>query len=398
MTALNSVLLGGQESVEARRQRRIEAFHPSYRRFVRDLMSCAAEIADLAETFPALLFALSTGYGCAARRGRSFDLVCRGAPLRHAAEALGLPWWLRKLPPQAFTEPLPTFPAGEDYSLRISSFIPRAPEATAHWLRRVAQAQAGAGSEYALWIARQAELVSWPEDLFDLMAAWAWYSQRPGLVGYRLLRRPWDADMSFKRAREELGAWRQRLRLSEYLGTGIETPWLADGTVAGFKFVALRTIEDFISESAALDNCLDQYADQLNAGQSAIFSIRKGERRVACVEIGLHGEEVTMPTIVQLRAARNRRAPPEVWQATFAWLGGQRLEPLSPERHAPKPTKRVQARRRLWEPYLAYLEGTGGAQRFQRTVLERLRARTRRRLRRARPDCRGGSRQEGKEE
>jgi hypothetical protein len=398
MTALNSVLLGGQEGAEARRQRDIEAFHPSYRRFVRDLSICAAEIADLAESFPALLFALSTGYGCAAQRDRSFDLVCRGAPLRQAAEALGLPWWLRKLPPQAFTEPLPSFPAGEDYGLRIASFIPRAPEATAPWLKRVAQAQEGAGSEYALWIARQTELASWPEDLFALMAAWAWYSQRPGLFGHRLLRRPWGADISFKRAREEVVAWRQRLRLSEYLGTGIETPWLSDGVVAGFKFVALRTIDDFISESAALDNCLDQYADQLNAGQSAIFSIRKGERRVACVEIGLHGEDVTMPTIVQLRGARNRRAPPEIWQATFAWLGGQRLEPLLPERHAPKPTKRVMARRLLWEPYLAHLQGNGGAQGFQRMVLERLRAHTRRRCRRARPIAGTVPRQDGKEE
>ena len=36
MTALNSVLLGGHESAEARRQRRLDTFHPSYRRFVRD--------------------------------------------------------------------------------------------------------------------------------------------------------------------------------------------------------------------------------------------------------------------------------------------------------------------------------------------------------------------------
>ncbi len=402
MTALNSVLLGGHESAEARRQRRLDSFHPSYRRFVRDLSNCASEIEDLAESFPALLFALSTGYGSSARRDRSFALICRGASLRQAADALGLPWWLRKLPPQAFVEPLPSLPTGEDYGLRISSLIPRAPEAAAHWLKRVSHAQLAAGSEYALWLARQPELASWSDDLFELLAAWAWYSQRPGLLGHRLLRRPWGAEMSFKRAREEVGAWRQRLRLSEYLGTGIERPWLADGVVSGFSFVALRTIEDFIDESAALDNCLDQYADQLSAGQSAIFSIRKGPRRVACVEIGLHGEEATMPTIVQLRGARNRRAAPEVWQATFAWLGGQRLEPLSPERHAPKPMKRVAARRLLWEPYLGHLEDNGGAQRFRRTVLERLCADSRRRARRlpsaaGRPAHDLGTRLEGKE-
>jgi hypothetical protein len=89
------------------------------------------------------------------------------------------------------------------------------------------------------------------------------------------------------------------------------------------------------------------------------------------VEIGLHEAEMTMPSIVQLRAARNRRAPPEVWQATFAWLGSQRLEPLSPERHAPRPAKRAEARRQLWAPYLEFLAGTGHHEEFRRLVLER---------------------------
>ena len=176
--------------------------------------------------------------------------------------------------------------------------------------------------------------------------------------------------MSFKRAREELAAWRQRLRLVECLGPGIESPWLADGTALGFEFVALRTVDDFIAESEALENCLDQYADHLHTGLTAVFSIRKGERRVACVEIGLHDEEVTMPTIVQLRAARNRRAPPEIWQATYAWLGGQGLEPLSPERHVPKPINRADARRKLWAPYLDFLAGTPHEPPFRRLMLQ----------------------------
>ena len=59
--------------------------------------------------------------------------------------------------------------------------------------------------------------------------------------------------------------------------------------------------------------------------------------------------------VVQLRAARNRRAPPEVWQATFAWLGTQRLVPLTPKQQVPKCAKRIEARRQLWEPYLRFL-------------------------------------------
>ena len=75
-----------------------------------------------------------------------------------------------------------------------------------------------------------------------------------------------------------------------------------------------------------------------------------------------------MPAIVQLRAARNRRAPPEVWQAAYSWLGSQRLEPLSPLRHTPKPMKRIEARRKLWSPYLAALAGTRYELPFRRAL------------------------------
>ena len=281
---------------------------------------------------------------------------------------------------------------------------PARPGGTAAWLKRVGHAQEGAGSDYALWLARQAELASWPEEMFDCMAAWAWYSQQPGLLGHRLLRRPWGAEMSFKRAREELGAWRQRLRLSEYLGTGIERPWLADGMVSGFSFVALRTIDDFINESAALDNCLDQYADQLNSGQSAIFSIRKGERHVACVEIGLHGEEVTMPTIVQLRGARNRRAAPEVWQATFAWLGRPASGALVAAAACAQTDEARCGAAAVMGALSAYLEDNGRAQRFRRAgaraTAQPLRARTttRHAASGGRPQRRPAVRQDGKED
>src|SRR5262249_19481024 len=244
-----------------------------------------------------------------------------------------------------------------EFSLRILSLLPRDERLAAHWLSRVSQAFEAAGRDYALWIARQSDLENPTEEQFALLAAWAWFSGRPGRLRHRLPRKPWTAEMSFKRAREELAAWRQRLRLIECLGPGIETPWLADGTASGFSFVALRTVDDFIAESKALENCLDQYADQLHTGLTAVFSIRTGARHVACGEMGLHDEEGTMPTVVQLRAVRNRGAPPEVWQATFAWLGSQRLQALAPERHFPKPTQRLKAHRQLWMPYLQHLSG-----------------------------------------
>ena len=183
---------------------RLAQFDPAYRRYILALTSCCPELEDLADSFPALLFALVSGYADEARRERACDLICQGSSLRQAADAIGLAWWLRKLPAQAFTAPLPQFPCDPEFSLRISSLLPRDAQRAAPWLQRVCQALETAGREYALWIARQPDLIAPPADFFPFLAAWAWFSGQPGLLGHRLLHRPWSADMSFRRAREEL--------------------------------------------------------------------------------------------------------------------------------------------------------------------------------------------------
>src|SRR5262245_49894129 len=80
-----------QLDAQARRQRRLEAFYPSCRRYVAELTCCSNELEDLADSFPALLFALVSGYGTAAAREQAFELVATGASLRQAADALGFP-------------------------------------------------------------------------------------------------------------------------------------------------------------------------------------------------------------------------------------------------------------------------------------------------------------------
>ena len=271
------------------------------------------------------------------QRERAFELVSAGAPLREAADALGIAWWLRKLPPQAFVAPLPAL--SDRSRLRLSHRRPhpaRSP-ARADLAGARGHAHEACGPHYALWLARQDDLIATADEFFMLMAAWAWFSAHQGHLGHRLLRKPWHNEMSFKRAREELASWRQRLRLIECLGHGIETPWLSDGAAAGTISSPCARSTTSSRKARRWTTVSTNTPTSCAPALTAVFSIRKDARSVACVEIGLHEAEVTMPTVVQLRAARNRRAPPEVWQATYAWLGSQRLEPLAPERHTPKP-------------------------------------------------------------
>ena len=65
--------------------RRLNAFPQPYRKYVAGLSSCAPAVEDLADSFPALLFAMATGYSNVRRRQAAFEAIVAGHPLKVAA-------------------------------------------------------------------------------------------------------------------------------------------------------------------------------------------------------------------------------------------------------------------------------------------------------------------------
>lgn len=310
------------------RQRRIEAFNAAVRPAVAKVMGLGPRFEDLADSFPALLFALATGYGAEPARRATVAAVGAGAPLKEIAQILGLPFWVRKLPPSAFVAPLGSVPAEPQLVARLVSLIPSTPAAAAAWLDRVLVAHATGRAELTLWVAQQyrSAMPSARSASFLSVLAWSWF----GVAGKeqraeRLLTERWKAGMSARRAGQEARLWRERIALDVCLGRGIEDTWLTEATVAEFSFTALRTADDFFAEARAMDNCLDRYADKLEGRVARVFSIRRDGRSIANIEISAHDREPGHPVITQLRGPHNRRAPLEVWQAAYAWLGSQPL-------------------------------------------------------------------------
>ena len=336
---------------------RLARFAPAYRHLIAGLTSAAPQAEDLAETFPALLFALVTGYGTPARRDRAFQTVLDGGTLKGAAAALDLPLWLRRLPPEAFTGPLPELPSDTGFGMRIANHVPDAVEGAREWLDEVALA-AGLGDEaFALWTARQAHQVPASRRglIFLLIAAWQWYGNQPGTIGYRLIEEAWSAKMGLRRARDEMNKWRQRAELACLIGEGIETSWLEAGHAGGYDFVPLITLDDFLEESQVMHNCLDQYADRLATGMVRIFSIRRNGKPVANVEVGPISRERRRPHIVQLKAARNRRVSATVQAATEEWCDTQALSRLPLQPGPVRAEAHEKARFAFWKPFLEAL-------------------------------------------
>ncbi len=344
-----------------RRQARLLPFRQPWRDLVGALTCCNASLEDLAESFPGLLFALVSGYGDEKRRQRCAELVMDGAPLRQAARALGLPWWLRKLPAAAFTQPLAKLADDPAIARRMASLVPPAlsDRDSAMWLHRVLAAEQACHERFALWIARHKSAtlgVAFGRRFF-LIAAWAWYSERPDTFAHRLIAKPWHPRMGLRAALNEAEIWRQHIELAARLGEDGRQPWFDDGSAHGYDFVALRTVEDFLAEAEAMRNCLDQYASELADGLSHVISIRKNGERVADLEIVPDEDGSGLPAIKQLRGPRNARAHPQVWRATRAWLAAQpcRPHPVIDEERARLAERRM--RLRIWMPYL---EAFGG--------------------------------------
>lgn len=348
----------GHETRSARRGRRLSAFRPRWRMRLAALVSRAPAMEDLADSFPGLLFALASGYGSPARRRRASTCVNDGHPLKAAAAVLGLPMWLRRVPPQAFTVPLPPLPTDAEFALAMAGRLPLQAQDAALWFGRITHALKTCGRDFALWVAREPRLgpAAASDEDFLWLTAWAWFGDQPATRGHALLRRPWSPEMSWKKAREETAIWRKRIDLAATLGRGIRDTWFADGQALGMDIVALRTVEQFVAESSTMENCLDQYAPHLLYDRVRIFSVRKQGRSVASLELSLRADEATMAGISQLRGPRNRRVPTHVWQAVHAWLGSQPFRALAS--HPADPAGARDALRQIWQPYFDAVQAT----------------------------------------
>ena len=368
----------GPRDDATQRAQRLKRFTPLFRERIAALTCCAPQAEDLADSFPGLLVALVSNVGTAQQRAKAFETILSGGSIKVAAELLELPIWLKKMPPEAFREPIRHLPSEAQFTAKIANFIPDKANSTGDWLEQVSFADEACDSGFALWVAKHCGSVapSRRKLLFLYMASWAWHGNRPDTTGHSLIEKPWSPKMGLRRGTEELMRWRRRVDLACLLGNGIEEAWLEGGTFDGYDFVPLLTLDDFISESRAMHNCLDQYADRLATGLIRIFSIRQNGKSIADIEVGPTLAKATAPSIVQIKAAKNRQAPLAVWHAAQLWLGNQSLDALPRRPGAVRSAGSDCEDEPFWRSYLQWLPDARRVE-FEKCILSSHRRSTR---------------------
>jgi hypothetical protein len=318
----------------ARVERRLRRYPSAVQTAVRASARVHPHVADLAVSFPALLFAVATTRRDA-DRARLIAAVVEGEPLAHVAVLAGIPSWLRKLPPETFTQPISPLPDGALFRRQIANHLPASVKLSPVWLDAVSRAALWGHEGLAVWLAR--ELTRDPKRprklrCLNAIALWAWYSAHVS-ANAGFVTRPWHPSMRFETARAVAGDWRTRVALHLNIGTApISDTWLQPAIVGGFEFVPLDTGQVIADEAAAMNNCLCGYGPELAHNCSRLWGIRKDGTRVADVSIVTYGDD-PLPSVGELRLANNKEAPLELWLIARTWLNGHDLRQVNMKRY-----------------------------------------------------------------
>lgn len=320
-------------------EHKVLRFAAPIRREIRRIVRMHPRAGDLCDTFPGLLYALAVRLGPPSQRLSALSAIESGAPLKVVARTMGLPMWLRKLPPEAFGELHVNLPQSAAFSRQIAHRLPRGPREAQAWLKSVQFAYTACGEDFAVWLAAQPiyETDLEPSRSLAILAAYAWYSGEPESEAHKLIVVPWRGEIAFDTALCAAKSWFNRVRLVLQMPPGaVRDPWLKPGTALGYAIEPLMDADTLLKEAAAMHNCADQYAERIVRDRCRLFSIKKNGLRVATLEIGQHTREGGVLAINQLKARHNMAVNSEVWQAAYAWMATQtslrRLPPLaSPE-------------------------------------------------------------------
>jgi hypothetical protein len=319
-----------------RNESRLRRYAPLLAPRVRALASRHERLADLAVSFPALLFALAmprSGSDPAPAIARAIE----GACLAELAEAAGIPMWLRKLPPEAFVRRIGQLPDGKLFRRRIANHMPSSARLAPVWLQAVADAAEYADELAAVWVAR--EVVRSAENahfrnlrLLRRVGLYAWFSGQPKTLAHVLIDRPWKANMHFSTAVDAAHRWHEKIDLHLNLGGApIADTWLGCGFADGYEFVPIQSAAEFAEEAEAMANCLAGYGYDVAHGWSRFFSVRKGGKRVATLNVA-RGSGDPLLNIEELRGLRNKAVSAELSWAARRWLHHHELPKIDATR------------------------------------------------------------------
>jgi hypothetical protein len=330
---------------------RLQRFAWRHREAVSELAYSHSRLADLALSFPALLFALAVPR-------RRFDpnpvieRIIQGASLRELAALARIPLWTRKLPPEAFLQPLPlTLPDSDLFRRQVGNHLPRWPSYAHKWLSCVSQVSTWGTDHLALWFAAKIGRPTGDQACAEwrLLCLWAWHCEHPEAPAARFLRARWTPAMSVIEAIRAAMDWSRSVGVAVHLADEpIADMWAETAGVDGYEFVPVRTASELIEHAYSMNNCARDTADEIGINRSRVWVIRKAGHYISMLELFMIYRRPA-PQLRQIHGSSNSKVSKDQWLAALRWhreYGDHRARPHREHNSNAQPNWMA-----MWRPY-----------------------------------------------
>jgi hypothetical protein len=289
---------------------------------------------QLAEVFPLLAYQIIARANAEARQ-----LVESGAKLTTIASLMKVPMAFRGLKPGAVFYRLDWFAELDDQL--IYATLPTITLAQRRWLIAVLQSTT-VGGPYVEWIARNYRLFGWPR--INAIAAqvsdigdWVRASYVVGVprhvrqalsdrdrffgketFGDEQITRPFSPDMSVTTVKELSSAWHEAIAFADpKANVPLPAAWRRATKIGTISVVPLDTAAAIVAEGRAMHHCASTLIAKVQRGDSYLFGARKGDQRIATIEVSRNGEKIF---INQMRGACNAILPPLIQAKLTRWV------------------------------------------------------------------------------
>jgi hypothetical protein len=179
--------------------------------------------------------------------------------------------------------------------------------------------------DFALWIARNVlkignrirPVIESLRDVRDWIDEA--HCERP-----RCITRRFSPDMSWATVQRENNLWHEAIARCEITRSHykIPAPWLPTGHADGYSIVPLDNAEELWKEGRAMHHCVGSYDRKVAIGDCYVYSVRRGDQRIATVEL-VRTDGKVRPS--QIRGQSNAEPSKEVRAAVRKWLSGHKL-------------------------------------------------------------------------
>jgi len=95
----------------------------------------------------------------------------------------------------------------------------------------------------------------------------------------------------------------------------------------GYDILPLEDSAELYREGAAMHHCVGAYADQVKAGYTYIYSIRRNGERLATAELIRVGQTFEQVLLGQIRGPCNAEVSKEIVMTVRKWLHAQQALP-----------------------------------------------------------------------